>query len=120
MLGSSQKIYLIRTRITTGGDRLYYLGDISTKTAGQTTAKILFNSVVSIPDAKFCTFNIRNMYLNTPLNDYQYICFNVKDVPPEVIKLYNLHNKITPNRWLYCKIGRAIYGLKKAGKLPNI
>ena len=108
------------TRITAGGDRLEYLGDVSTETAGLTTAKMLFNSVVSTPDAKFCTFDISNMYLNTPLDDYQYMRFNVKDVPPEVIDLYNLHDKITPDGWLYCKIRRAIYGLKEAGKLANI
>ena len=60
------------------------------------------------------------MYLNTPLYDYQYMCFNVKDVPPEVIKLYKLHDKITPDRWLNCKIQWAIYGLKEADKLANI
>ena len=97
-----------------------YLDDVSTKTAGLTTAKMLFNSVVSTSDAKFCMFDISNMYLNTPLDDYQYMRFNVKDVPPEVINLYNLHNKIIPDGWLYCKIQRAIYGLNEAGKLANI
>ena len=60
------------------------------------------------------------MYLNTPLDDYQYMRFNVRDVPPEVIELYNLQDKITPDRWLYCEIRRSIYGLKEAGKLANI
>ena len=38
----------------------------------------------------------------------------------DLIKLYNLQDKITPDGWLYYKIRQAIYGLKEAGKLANI
>ena len=101
-----------RTRITAGGDRLDYLGDVSTKTAGLETTKIVLNSVVSTPDAKFMTIDISNMYLNTPLADYKYMRFHIDLIPQEVIDEYNLRNKVDPNGWLYCEIRRAIYGLK--------
>ena len=42
-----------RTRITVGGNLLDYAGTITTPTATITTAKSLFNSVVSTPSAKF-------------------------------------------------------------------
>ena len=61
-----------RTRITAGGERLEFQGDTSTGTAGLETAKMVFNSVVSTPDAKFMTIDISYMNLNTPLQEYQY------------------------------------------------
>ena len=68
-----------RTRITAGGDRLEFQGDTSTETAVELeTAKMVFNSVMSTPDAKFMTVDISNMYLNTQLNKYQYMQFNLK------------------------------------------
>ena len=56
-----------QTRITVGGDQLEFQGDTSTETAGLETAKMVVNSVVSTPDAKFMTIDISNMYMNTPL-----------------------------------------------------
>ena len=56
-----------RTIITAGGDQLEFQGNTSIETAGLETSKMVFNSVVSTPDAKFMTINIRNMYLNTAL-----------------------------------------------------
>jgi hypothetical protein len=38
-----------RTRLTVGGDQIEYPGDKSTRTAGLTTAKIIINSVISMP-----------------------------------------------------------------------
>ena len=77
------------------------------------TAKIVFNSVISTPDAKFMTINISNMYLNTPLQEYQYMRFSINMVPQEVIDLYDLQNKVTSDRWVYCEIHKVIYGLKE-------
>ena len=73
-----------------GGGRLELQGNTSTETAGLETAKMVFNSVISTPDAKFMTINISNMYLNTTLQEYQYMRFNINMVPQEVIDLYNL------------------------------
>ena len=58
-----------RTRITVGGDRLDYQGEVSTKTAGFTTIKLLLNSVVSSIWAKFMTEDVKNFYLNTPMDE---------------------------------------------------
>jgi hypothetical protein len=54
-----------RTRLTVGGDQIKYPGDKSTRTAGLTTEKILINSVISTPGAKFLVIDIKNFYLNT-------------------------------------------------------
>jgi hypothetical protein len=48
-----------RTRLTVGGDQLEYPGDKSTRAAGLTTAKILINSAISTPNAKFLVVDIK-------------------------------------------------------------
>ena len=81
---------------------------------------MVFNNVVSTPEVKFMTIDISNMYLNTPLEEYQYMRFNINMIPQEVIDHYKLQNKTTNNGWVYCEICKAIYGLKESGKLANI
>jgi hypothetical protein len=53
-----------RTRLTVGGDQIEYPGDKSTRTAGLTTAKILINSVISTPSAKFLVIDMNFFNLN--------------------------------------------------------
>jgi hypothetical protein len=72
-----------RTRLTVGGDQIEYPGDRSTRTAGLTTAKILINSVISTPGAKFLVIDINNFYLNTPLGRFEYMVINLASLPQE-------------------------------------
>ena len=81
---------------------------------------MVFNSIVSTPDTKFMIIDISNMYMNTPLQEYQYMQFNINIVPQEVIDHYNLQKKGTKDGSLYCERRKAMYGLKESGKLANI
>jgi hypothetical protein len=56
-----------RLRLTVGGDRLDYSGDVATSTADITTFKILINSTLSTEDAAMMMMDIKNYYLGTPL-----------------------------------------------------
>jgi hypothetical protein len=56
-----------RVRLTVGGDRLDYSGDVATSTADITTFKILINSTLSTKDAAMMMMDIKNYYLGTPL-----------------------------------------------------
>ena len=62
-----------RTRLTIGGNLIDYPSDVSTKTADLTTAKLLFNSVISMPNAKFMGIDLKKFYLNTPMERYEYM-----------------------------------------------
>ena len=62
-----------RTRLTFGGNRINYPGDVGTPTACLLTVKLLVNSVVSMAGAEFVTLDIKNFYLNTPLARYEYL-----------------------------------------------
>jgi hypothetical protein len=56
-----------QTRFTAGGDKINYPFEVATPTAEMLVAKILFNSVISTPGARFMTMDISNFYLMTPL-----------------------------------------------------
>ena len=79
-----------RTRFRVGGDRINHPGEVATPTADMLVAKLLFNSVVSTPGAKFMTMDISNFYLMTPLKRPEYIRVSLRDIPDEIIKEYKL------------------------------
>ncbi len=56
-----------QTRFTVGGDQINYPGEVAKPTAGLLVAKILFNSSISMPGARFMMMDISNFYLNLPL-----------------------------------------------------
>ena len=78
------------TRFTIGGDRINYPGEVATPTADLLVAKILFNSTISTPGAKFMTMDISKFYLNSPLLRPEYIRLKISDIPEEIIKEYHL------------------------------
>ena len=69
-----------RVRMTAGGNLIQYAGELTTRTSDLSTAKNLWNSVVSTEGAKFAAFDISNMYLHTPLapEDYEYMRIPLK------------------------------------------
>lgn len=107
-----------RIRLTVGGDKIDYPGDVSTKTSDLTTVKILFNSVISTPDAEFMTADIKDFYLNTPMEIYEYMRIRVEDIPADIINRYELDSKIH-NGFVYVEIRKGMYGLPQSGKLAN-
>ncbi len=56
-----------RTRFTVGGDKINYPGNCATPTGNLTLFKIMLNSIISTQGARFMTLDIKNFYLNTPM-----------------------------------------------------
>eukprot|EP00978_Attheya_sp_CCMP212_P026017 scaffold84797_cov47-Attheya_sp.AAC.1 len=108
-----------RMRLTAGGDLLPYNGKKSTETAGLETTKILINSVVSIPGARFACFNIGNMYLNTRLPSLEFMKIHQSLIPQELMDEYNVEQLLDENGYVYIEITGAIYGLAQSGYLAN-
>ena len=80
--------------------------------------KILLNSIISTPKAKFLTIDIKNFYLETKLKDKQYMFLPADLILKEIMDAYNLHQLIY-NGKIYMAINKGIYGLKEAGALAN-
>ena len=108
-----------RTRFTVGGDRINYPGEVATPTAEMLTAKLLFNSVISTPGAKFMTMDISNFYLMTPLPRPEYLRLKLDDIPTEIIKEYRLDLLAEPDGTIYVLVRLGMYGLPQAGLLAN-
>lgn len=108
-----------RVRITAGGNLLKYPGeDFTTRTADLTTAKILWNSVISTKNARFMGIDIKNFYLGTPLERYEYMAMPIGMFPQHTKDQYELE-KHAKKGMVYLEIRKAIYGLPAAGILAN-
>jgi hypothetical protein len=107
-----------RVRLTVGGDRLDYSGDVATSTADITTFKILINGTLSTEDTAMMMMDIKNYYLGTPLPWFEYMKMLLSRFPEEIIQKYNL-NALAVDGWVNIEIRKGMYGLKQAGLLAN-
>jgi hypothetical protein len=105
-----------RVRFTCGGDRVDYPGDVSTKTADLTTVKLLLNSVLSTPGAKFMTLDLKDFYLGTPMADKEYMRIAVALIPESIMLEYDVAPLVV-NGYVYVEISRGMYGLPQAGRI---
>eukprot|EP00956_Cyclotella_meneghiniana_P024798 scaffold50421_cov81-Cyclotella_meneghiniana.AAC.3 len=108
-----------RTRFTAGGDKINYPGEVATPTAEMLVAKLLFNSVVSTPGAKFMTMDISNFYLMTPLLRPEYLRIKMADIPEEIINEYRLRKIVNAKGFVFVEVTKGMYGLPQAGLLAN-
>ena len=83
------------------------------------TVKLLLNSIVSTPLAKFFTVDIKNFYLMTPLKRFEYMTLNLSDMPESIVQQYNLKEKATSDGSVYICIKRGMYGLPQSGLLAQ-
>ena len=104
-----------RFRLVVGGDRITYNGDAGTPTADLLTIKLLVNSVVSTPNAKYLTLDLKDFYLNTPMERPEYIRIKLSDIPDDVIDRYKLREIVDADGYVYCRVEKGMYGLPQAG-----
>jgi hypothetical protein len=117
-----QKSDPYRIRWTVGGNLVDYKGDTYTPTADLTTAKLLINSTISTPGARFFCIDISNFYLITPFTDpdqYEYIWIPSWAIPDDIMNEYQLQPLIHNGRIL-AEIRTGMYGLPQSGRLAYI
>ena len=102
-----------------GGNLIDNPWEVATPTSDLTTAKLLFNSVVSTPGAVFVVMDIKNFYLNTPMECPEFMRLPLKLIPTKIIDKYNLCKKADNKGWVYIHIQLGMYGLPQAGLLAN-
>ena len=107
-----------RIRITAGGNLVNYPGDVGTRTADMLTVKLLLNSVVSTPGAKFMSLDISNFYLMAPMDRPEYMQMNLSDFPDDIIEEYNLR-EIAKDGKVIAECQTCVYGLPQSGILAN-
>ena len=108
-----------RSRFVAGGDRINYPGEVATPTADMLVAKMLFNSVVSTPGARFMTMDISNFYLMNPMKRPEYIRQKLNDIPDEIIREYKLRDLADRNGNVYLMATKGMYGFPHSGLIAN-
>jgi hypothetical protein len=108
-----------RIRITLGGNLVNYQGDVGTRTADMLTVKLLLNSVILTPNAKFMSLDISNFYLMAPMTRYEYVRMKLDDFPEKIIEKYNLREITTKDGTVIAECHKCIYGLPQAGILSE-
>ena len=93
-----------RTRLTVGVNLSDFTGNLSAPTSSVTTAKCVFNSVVSTPGARCILADIKNNYLNNILSDPEFMRIPLKIIPQEIIDTYDLKALVEDQGWIYMRI----------------
>ena len=70
-----------RVRMTVGGNRISYFGDVSAPTADFLLTKLILNSVISTPSSKFSVADIHDFYLNSTLPSPEYMFLPIDIIP---------------------------------------
>ena len=99
-----------RTLLTVGGDRIDYTDGKSTPTSDLTTEKFLIGSTLSTPNSKCLVAYINFLYLNTKMDQFEYMSLKIEIIPKEIIEQYNLKDKEYEG-WIYIEIQMGVYGL---------
>eukprot|EP00804_Cyclotella_cryptica_P006014 CCRYP_000255-RA/>CCRYP_000255-RA protein AED:0.25 eAED:0.25 QI:0/0/0/1/1/1/2/0/796 len=107
-----------RTRLTVVGTYIDYPGNTAVPTSDLTTAKLLFNSVISTDGATFHGGDLKNFYLNTPMDRPEYMRLKYDLIPQEIKDKYKL-DTFNEDGWIYVRIDLGMYGLPQAGILAN-
>jgi hypothetical protein len=64
------------------------------------------------------TGDVKNFYLNTPLDQPEYMQLPLALIPEEIIEQYNLR-ELAYKGIVFIEINRGMYGLPQAGMLAN-
>ena len=115
-----------RMRMVYGGNRSDYTGPLAAQTADLTTIKCLFNAAISEDTAKLASADIKDFYLGTKLDRYEYMRITREQLPQDIIdrfKLETFMNKGAAGKhqqdWVMVEIVKGIYGLPQAGRLAQ-
>ena len=79
-----------RTRITIAGGHILVPFDVSNPTGYLGLVKMMINSVLLLQNARFATFDIKNFYLDTPMEKPEYVWVKLEYMPQEFIEEYHL------------------------------
>jgi hypothetical protein len=98
-----------------GGNLINYPNNCGTPTADILTIKLLFNSIISTPNSKFMTINIKDFYLMMPMDCYEYFRMKLELFPQGIINKYVLYDKADEYGNVFCEVRCGMYGLPQAG-----
>ncbi len=106
-------------RLTVGGNWIVHHGNVSTPMVKMMTVKMHLNSVMLMKGVQYCTFDIKDFYLNIPMERQEYMQMKLSNLPKEFVDLYDLTKMADNNGNVYVKVQEGMYGLLQAGILAH-
>jgi hypothetical protein len=107
-----------RVHLAVGVNLIQYPGDVSKGSSDLTTSPCLWNSTISTEDAKYMCLAVKNFYLVTPMDSFEYMRIPIKCIPQEIIAEYNLLSLVLDGH-VYIEVQKHMYGLPQAGIHAN-
>jgi hypothetical protein len=107
------------THLTVGGNCIAYPGDCGTPTVDMVTVKIHLNSIISTKGARYCTIDLKDFYLNTPMVCPEFMRMKLTELPKDFAQIYKLHDLANADGFVSIKIQKGMYGLPQAGILAQ-
>ncbi len=101
------------------GNRIVHHGNVSTPMVEMMTVKMNLNSIISTKRVQYCTLGLKDFYLNTPMEQPEYVQMKLSNLPQEFADLYDLTKKAEDNGNVYIKVQKGMYGLPQAGILAH-
>ena len=102
-----------RVCIVVGGDQSDFKGETTTRTVDVTTVKMHLQSVLSTVGGKYMGLDLKDFYLATPMEEYEYTRIKGEYIPKETMDKYHLWG-LVDNGYLYIEIRKGMYGLPQA------
>ena len=106
------------TCITVAGSGICYPENIGTPIGSLDLFNLMINRVLSRHNAHFVWFDLKNFYLQTPMDRPEYLKIKLLDIPQEFIEKYN-PTQLVHTVWIYFEILCGCYGLPHSGRLTN-
>ena len=106
-----------RCRLVVGFDRLSFDNETAALAANLLESKLIFNSTISTPGAKFITLDIKDFFLASTMPEAEYMKMHIDEIPQDIITKYNMNQLVDKNRYVHFKINKGMYGLKQAAIL---
>ena len=106
------------TCINIYGTNVKWDGYVGTKNVSLKLFKFTINSVLLRKEAQFSTFDIGNLYLDTPMQKPESVKIQFYNIPREFVDTYNLTMYVHNGR-VYFEIIRSAYGLPQSVILAN-
>ena len=79
------------------------------------TVKLFFNNVVSTPGPKFLGLDLKDFYLNPPMDCPKFLQINLDNFPDNVINMYTLMEKVDAKGFAIIQLEKGIYELPYTG-----
>jgi hypothetical protein len=109
-----------RVRGTVGGNINDFDGNKTSYTASLPSVKILLNAVISDPDAKFMTIDLKDFFLHGSSGRAEYMRIPLKWIPEADMNKYNIDSYIKPeDATVLVEITGNMYGLVNAALVSN-